>query len=206
MDKFTRINLNGEVKYVSAIFDGSGREIESTYETIENVTNKETALSTRIDKVNNDLTALSGRVETVEGYSTTLEQQAERIQTNTSSIEELKTSDTTFKESLDNLTIKVGENTVTVTSLSNTVNSLNESYPELSGKVGTLEAIVNDEASGINALNTQADTNTSDIALANQEITGIKTSMSNMITQEVFNALVARVESLEAALAANHPE
>ena len=35
MDKFTRLNLNGEVKWVSAIYDGSGNEIDATYETIE---------------------------------------------------------------------------------------------------------------------------------------------------------------------------
>jgi hypothetical protein len=32
-EKFTKLNLNGVDKFVSAIYDGSGNEIVSTYET-----------------------------------------------------------------------------------------------------------------------------------------------------------------------------
>jgi hypothetical protein len=40
MDKFTKLNLNGVDKFVSAIYDGSGNEIVSTYETKTDSTSK----------------------------------------------------------------------------------------------------------------------------------------------------------------------
>jgi hypothetical protein len=67
-DKFSRINLNGEVKFVSAIFDGSGNEIEATYETKSNVSSKAFELNTLITANSTDITSLKDRMTAVETY------------------------------------------------------------------------------------------------------------------------------------------
>ena len=82
MDKFTRLNLNGEVKWVSAIYDGSGNEIDTTYETIENASAKKSDLLARIDSTNNLLSALTTRVEATEAFATSIGKNQEDIQTN----------------------------------------------------------------------------------------------------------------------------
>lgn len=163
-DKFIKLNLNGVEKYVSAVYDGSGNDIISTYETKTDATSKEIALSGHITTVSETLAALTERVTTTEGFATEIESNKTNIQTNLESINSLKDADEAFQNSLDTLTIKVGENTSTITEIRGNVETLSNSLLSLNTKVGTLEAIVNDEASGINALNTQADKNTADIA------------------------------------------
>lgn len=182
-DKFTKLNLNGVEKYVSAIYDGSGNDIIATYETKTDATSKETALSGRITTVSEALDSLTERVTATEGFATEIESNKNNIQTNLESINGLKAADEAFQSSLDTLTIKVGENTSAITEIRGNVGTLSSSLLSLNTKVGTLEAIVNDEASGINALNTQADKNTADIA-----------------------DLLARIVALEEALAAQAPE
>jgi len=50
-NKFTKLNLNGVEKYVSAVYDGSGNDIIATYETKTDATSKETNLSSRITTI-----------------------------------------------------------------------------------------------------------------------------------------------------------
>lgn len=211
-DKFTQLNLNGVEKYVSAIYDGSGNDIEATYETIKNVATKESDLSERINTTNETLETLTNRVAATEAFANSISQNANDIKTNADSINALEQADETFQESLDSLTIKVGTNTTDISNLNSTTGTLSTSFLNLNTKVGTLEAIVNDETSGINALNTQADENTSQIAKNSENITKLNsdfetlsTSMSDKISTTTFEDLVARVVALEAALAANHP-
>ena len=100
-DKFTKLNLNGVEKYVSAIYDGSGNDITATYETKTDATSKETALSGRITTVSEALEALTGRVTDTEGFATEIESNKTNIQANLESINALKEVDETFQESLD---------------------------------------------------------------------------------------------------------
>lgn len=211
-DKFTQLNLNGVEKYVSAIYDGSGNDIEATYETIKNVATKESDLSERINTTNETLETLTNRVAATEAFANSISQNANDIKTNADSINALEQADETFQESLDSLTIKVGTNTTDISNLNSTIGTLSTSFLNLNTKVGTLEAIVNDEASGINALNTQADENTSNIAKNSENITKLNSdlevlnaSISDKISTTIFEGLVARVVALEEALAANHP-
>jgi hypothetical protein len=85
----------------------------------------------------------------------------------------------------------VGELTTSVGNANSSLGTLSLSMMTNSTKIGALEAAINDEAQGLAALNTQADQNTADIA--------------TKVSQESFNALAARVQALEEALAANHP-
>lgn len=204
-DKFTKLNLNGVEKYVSAIYDGSGNDITATYETKIDATSKETALSGRITTVSEALEALTGRVTITEGFATEIENNKNNIQTNLESINALKEVDKTFQESLNTLTIQVNENKTNISDAKNTIGTLSNSFLGLNSKVSTLEAVINDEASGINALNTQADQNTADIATVNGKVTELQTQIGSKVSQEVFEALLARVEALEQALATNHP-
>ena len=96
-DKFTKLNLNGVEKYVSAIYDGSGNDITATYETKTDATSKETALSGRITTVSEALEALTGRVTATEGFAAEIETNKTDIQTNSESINELKSADETTK-------------------------------------------------------------------------------------------------------------
>lgn len=201
-DKFTKLNLNGVEKHVSAIYDGSGNDIAATYETKLDATSKESALNGLITTANQAITALTERVVTTEGFSTSIQKNAQDIQTNLASIQALQQADTTFQSTLDTLTIKVGENTTAVAEVKSTTGTLSSSFLGLNTQVGKLEAIIEDEASGIDALNAQADQNTADIATANQAIGLLQ---SGKVSTETFEALVARVVALEEALAANHP-
>jgi len=66
----------------------------------------------------------------------------------------LKETDEAFQESLDALTIQVGENKTNISDAKITIGTLSSSFISLNSEVNTLKAIINDEASGINALNT----------------------------------------------------
>ena len=70
MSIFTKLSMNGEVREVAALYDGSGNDIAATYETIANVSTKEQALSGRITSVSEALTALTERVAAAEAFDT----------------------------------------------------------------------------------------------------------------------------------------
>lgn len=164
MDKFTILNLNGEAKYVSAIYDGSGNEIVTTYETIANVSANKSELLAEINTTNQSVEALTARVGATEAFATSIETNAKDIQTNLSSIKALENKDSELQESLDNLTIGLQELTNRVTPLEEDVQTINNSFNDINNAIKSLEAITGDEASGISALNTQADANTVKIA------------------------------------------
>lgn len=176
MDKFTRLNLNGEVKWVSAIYDGSGNEIDATYETIENVSTKESNLLARIGSTNDLVDALTTRVEATEAFATSIEKNQEDIQTNLNSINALVTKDSKLQESLNTLTIELSNISTDVATLKNDVQTINDSLATIKSKIGSLEAITGDEASGINALNNQADENTANIAALEARIAALETN------------------------------
>lgn len=178
MDKFTRLNLNGEVKWVSAIYDGSGNEIDATYETIENVSAKESDLLARIDSTNQLVATLTTRVEATEAFAESIEKNKEDIQTNLNSINALVTKDSELQESLNTLTIGLQEVTTDITTLKENVKTINDSLAIINSKIGSLEAITGDEASGINALNTQADENTANIAALEARIAALETKLA----------------------------
>lgn len=201
-DKFTKLNLNGVEKQVAAIYDGSGNDIAATYETKLDATSKETALNELITTANEAIEALTTRVVTTEGFSSSIQKNTQDIQTNLTAIQALQQSDTTFQQTLDTLTIKVGENSTAITELKGTTGTLSSSLLGLNNQIGNLDAIINNNDSGINALNIQADKNTADIAKANQDISVLQ---SGKVSTETFEALLARVVALEEALATNHP-
>lgn len=211
MDKFTKINLNGVEKFVSAIYDGSGNNITETYETIQHVSEKETELSDRITAVSEALASLTTRVAATEEYPTTIVKNTEGIAANSDAIKNLQDKDLTLTQSLDTLTIKVGENSASITTLQTSSGSLSTSVVSLSNKVETLTALVNDEATGIDALNNQADQNTAAIATKvsqqtyNEKVAELTNAISGKANKTAFDALLARVVALEEALAANHP-
>lgn len=205
MDQFTKLNLNGVEKYVSAIYDGSGNDIGATYETIQNVSVKEQELSERITSTNNALEALTERVVATEKFSEVIETNTTNITNNANSIQELENTDITFQESLNTLAIQVNENKTGVTDNKASIGTLSNSLLGLNTKISNLEAIVNDETSGINTLNTQVDQNIADIATLNTKATQLETSLSSKVSQETFDLLLARVVALEEALATNHP-
>ena len=178
MDKFTRLNLNGEVKWVSAIYDGSGNEIDTTYETIENASAKKSDLLARIDSANNLLSALTTRVEATETFATSIGKNQEDIQTNLNSINALVAKDSELQESLNTLTIGLQGITTDVTTLEENVKTINDSLATINSKRGSLEAITGDGASGINALNNQADENTANIAALEARIAALETKLA----------------------------
>lgn len=202
MDKFTKLNINGEERYVSSIYDGSGNNIEETYETIVNSNNKKSELSGMITTANEALNALTQRVVATEAFDSRITTNTSDIKTNTTAITELKQVDASFREELDALTIKVGTNSKSLETLDDDLSTINRTVSRNSNSIEDINAIINDEAQGINALNTQADTNTAEIAKVSQELTTLKTSV---VSLETFNSLVVRVEALEKALAENHP-
>lgn len=201
-DKFTKLNLNGVEKYVSAIYDGSGNDIAATYETKLDATSKESTLKGFITTANAAIESLNTRVVITESFLNSINKNKQDIQTNLTTIQALQQADTTFQQTLNNLTIKVGDNTTTVTELKGITGTLNSNFSGLNNQVGKLEAIIEDEASGMDALNRQADKNTADIATADQAIHLLQLGK---VSTETFEALVARVVALEEALAANHP-
>jgi septal ring factor EnvC (AmiA/AmiB activator) len=105
MDKFTILNLNGEAKYVAAIYDGSGNEIVTTYETIENVSANKAELLAEINTTNQLVETLTTRVVATEAFATSIETNAKDIQTHLSSIKALENKDSELQESLNTLTI-----------------------------------------------------------------------------------------------------
>lgn len=183
MNKFTRLNLNGEVKWVSAIYDGSGNEIDATYETIENVAAKESDLLARIESTNNLVTALTTRVEATEAFATSIEKNKEDIQTNLNSINALVTKDSELQESLNTLIIGLQEVTTDVATLKENVKTINDSLATINSKIGSLEAITGDEASGINALNNQADENTANVAALEARIVALETKLAGQSSE-----------------------
>lgn len=268
MNKFTKLILNGVEKFIAAIYDGNGNQIDTTYETIANVASKETTLSERIDTTNQTISALTERVVTTENFKASIDKNAEDIVTNSSEITALKEEDVKLKQDLENLTIEVGENSEKITSALTNSSAASSSVLLLNNEVATLKGIVNDGATGVNALNnTKADKTTVE-ALAGRvtvletakndlntalsgkvaqtdydaKVEDLTTSLGTKVEQETFLAtnaqvesnktsiegintgisaineslkekasqtdlttLIARVEALEAALAANHP-
>lgn len=183
MDKFTILNLNGEAKWVSAIYDGSGNVIDATYETIENASAKESNLLERIDSTNNLIAALTTRVEATEAFTTSIEKNKEDIQTNLNSINALVTKDSELQESLNTLTVRLQEVTTDVATLKENIKSINDSLSAINSSLGSLEAITGDEASGINALNTQADENTANIADLEARIAALETNLARQSSE-----------------------
>lgn len=198
MDKFTKLNLNGSEKFVSAIYDGSGNDIAATYETKLDATSKESTLNSLITTANQAITALTDRVVITEGFQTTINNNATNIQANTEAIEALKTEDTNLQNSINTLTIGVAENKTNLTTATSNIGTLSSSVLSLNGKVSTLEAVVNDETSGINALNNQADKNSTDIATINGEVTSIKNTLSNQNTS--INNINSSIETMTTSI------
>ena len=89
-NQFTKLNLNGVEKYVSAIYDGSGNNITSTYETKTDATSKENTLSERITTVSEALETLKRRVTATEEFNTKIESAYTKIQQLGQQIEKLK--------------------------------------------------------------------------------------------------------------------
>lgn len=202
MSTFTKLNVNGEVREVAAIYDGSGNTIVDTYETITKVTEKETALSTRITSVHEALEALTLRVAATEAFDTRITKNAEDIATNSAAIAALQGVDTGYRTELDTLTIKVGEATTSATNANNSLGSLSLSIMTNSNKITALEALVNDEAQGINALNTQADKNTGDIAKVAEDLGVVQTAVAGKVSNDVFLPVSSKVDTTATELAA----
>lgn len=171
MDKFTKLILNGIEKFIAAIYDGNGNQIDTTYETIQNVATKEGALSQRIDTTNQNLTALTGRVAATEAFKTSIDTNASSISAQSLEIKALKGVDAGLQEDIDTLTIAVGENADKITSALTNASAASASVLLLNGEVATLKGVVNDSATGVNALNnTKADKTTVE-ALSNKVTT-----------------------------------
>lgn len=175
MDKFTKLILNGIEKFVSAIYDGSGNDIEATYETKTDASTKESGLSDRIDTVSQNLEALTERVTTTEAFEDNITTNATNIQANAEAITALQTKDGELQTAIDTLVIKTSEAETEVSGISKTVGTISTTVLGLNSSISEIQAVINDEASGLDALNEQADKNTADIA-----------------------TLLARVEALEA--------
>ena len=168
MDKFTKLILNGVEKFIAAIYDGNGNQIDTTYETIENVASKETSLSERIDTTNQTVSELTERVVVTEGFRTDIDANASSISAQSLEIKALKGVDAGLQEDIDTLTIAVGENADKITSALTNASAASASVLLLNSDVATLKGIVNDEATGVNALNdTKADKTTVE-ALSNK--------------------------------------
>ena len=160
MNTFTKLSVNGVEKFVSAVYDGSGNIIVDTYETISNVSAKETALSDRITEATTAHNALVERVVATEAFDARITKNTSDISSNAEAIAALQGVDTAYRTELDNLTIKTGANAEAIEAVDGDVSSLSKTVNRVSNQVSDLEAIVKDEAQGINALNTQADANT----------------------------------------------
>lgn len=157
MSIFTKLSVNGEVREVAALYDGSGNNIAETYETIANVSAKEQALSGRITSVSEALTALTSRVAATEAFDTRITKNATDISTNAAAIVALQEVDAAYRTELDALTITIGTNTENIETLDEDVSSLSKTVNRVSNSINDLDAIVNDEAQGITALNNQVD-------------------------------------------------
>ncbi len=200
MSIFTKLSVNGEVREVAALYDGSGNDIAATYETIANVSAKEQALSESVTSVNEDLTALTTRVAATEAFDTRINKNAEDIATSSAAITALQGVDAGYRTELDALTIKVGEATTSATNANNSLGNLSISIMTNSNKIATLEALVNDEAQGIDALNTQVDKNTADIAKAVEDLGKAQADLNKKVTTDVFTPVSTKVSELDTAV------
>lgn len=201
-EMFTKFNLNGVEKYVSAIYDGAGNVITTTYETKEGVTTLATSINERIDTTNANLEELEGRVTTTEGYQESISKNTTDIQTNTTAISEIKAVDAKLREDLDTLTIKVGDNTTNVGTVQSAVSAVSMSILTIQNDIATLKGKVNDEASGIDALNTQADTNTATIGQIQGALVTLQGDVDSKVNTTVFTPVSEKVVELENAVAA----
>ena len=174
MDKFTKLNLNGVDKFVSAIYDGSGNEIVSTYETKTDSTSKQEAINQSINTTNTNLSALEARVVETEKYKTTIDSNTSNIQKNEAAITALQATDTKFGEDLDALVIRVGEDETLINTNKTNIGNVQTLTIGLQTDVNLLKASVNDEAMGLVALNAQADKNTADIATLTSDVEVLK--------------------------------
>lgn len=199
MDKFTKLNLNGVDKFVSAIYDGSGNEIVSTYETKTDSTSKQEAINQSIGATNANLSALEARVVETEKYKTTIDSNTSNIQKNKAAITALQAADVKLGEDLDALVIKVGEDETLINTNKTNIGNLQTLTIGLQTDVTLLKAQINDSASGLNAVNTQADENTAAIA-------ALQTSLGDTVSKATYESLLARVIVLEEAMAKYHPE
>lgn len=199
MDKFTKLNLNGVDKFVSAIYDGSGNEIVSTYETKTDSTSKQEAINQSIGATNTNLSALEARVVETEKYKTTIDSNTSNIQKNEAAITALQAADTKFGEDLNALVIKLGEDETLINTNKTNIGNVQTLTIGLQTDVNLLKASVNDEAMGLVALNAQADENTAAIAT-------LQTSLGDTVSKAAYESLLARVIVLEEAMAKYHPE
>lgn len=195
MDKFTKLSINGEERFVSAIYDGSGNEIETTYETVSNVSSKEQALSGRIDTLSGGLDSLGNRVTNTEAFDTRISKNAEDIATNSAAISALQGVDVSYRTELDSLTIKVGEATTAANNATNSLAGLSLSLMNNGNRISALEASVNDDAQGIQALNTQADKNTADIAKVAGDLTAVQTALDGKVSTALFTPVSTQVDT-----------
>ena len=200
MNKFTKLNLNGVDKFVSAIYDGSGNEIVSTYETKTDSTSKQEDINRSIDATNGNLSALEVRVSETEKYKTTIDSNASNIQKNVDDIKALQGVDTKFKEDLDALIIQVEEDNALITTNQTNIGNLQTLTIGLQTDVTLLKAQINDSATGLNAVNDQADKNTAAIAELQSKVTSLETSYKTQ-----YQALLDRVAAIETAIATYHP-
>lgn len=195
MNKFTKLSINGEERFVSSIYDGSGNEIETTYETVSNVSSKEQALSGRIDTLSGSLDSLGNRVTNTEAFNTRISKNAEDIAANSTAISALQGVDASYRAELDSLTIKVGEATTSANNATNSLAGLSLSLMNNGNRISALEAFVNDEAQGINALNAQADKNTADIAKITGDLTAVQTALDDKVSTALFTPVSAQVDT-----------
>lgn len=196
MDKFTKLILNGIEKFIAAIYDGNGNQIDTTYETIQNVATKEGALSQRIDTTNQTLTALTERVVATEAFKTSIDTNASSISAQSLEIQALKGVDAGLQEDIDTLTIAVGENADKITSALTNASAASSSVLLINNEVATLKGIVNDSATGVNALNnTKADKTTVE-ALSNK-VTALE---SGKVSQTAFDPVNTQVGANKTAI------
>lgn len=201
MDKFTKLNLNGVDKFVSAIYDGSGNEIVSTYETKTDSTSKQEAINQSINTTNENLNALEARVVETEKYKTTIDTNTSNIQKNETDITALRQADVKFGEDLDALVLQVVTDETLINTNKTNIGNLQTVTIGLKTDVTLLKAQINDSATGLNAVNEQADQNTSDITSVQGQVTALET-----YCKAQYEALLARVTALETAMASYHSE
>ena len=191
MDKFTKLILNGIEKFIAAIYDGNGNQIDTTYETIQNVATKEGALSQRIDTTNQSLTALTERVVVTEAFKNSIDTNASSIAAQGLEIQALKGVDAGLQEDIDTLTIAVGENADKITSALTNASAASSSVLLINNEVATLKGVVNDSATGVNALNNNKADKTTVEALSNK-VTALE---SGKVNQTAYDTKVAELTS-----------
>ena len=200
MSTFTKLSINGEVREVAALYDGSGNDITKTYETITKVSEKETILSGRITSVQEALDALTTRVTATEAFDARITKNAEDIAGNAASIIALQNIDTGYRTELDSLIIGVNENKNAVEELDDYISGLNKTLTKLSNNFDEVQALVEDEAQGINALNTQADQNTENIAILSENLNRLQGEVNNKLSTSDFTPVQSKVSELESTI------